>query len=64
MLRGYEQIKSLKSVERDCIKIYSDILLIKKFSDIYNMLDITGADERKKQIITQNAYNTLKNLVS
>ncbi|MBS4176931.1 phosphotransferase [Lederbergia citrea] len=64
VLRGYEQIRRLKNAERDCINIYSDILLIKKFSDIYNMLDITGADERKKQFITQNAYNTLKNIVS
>jgi Ser/Thr protein kinase RdoA (MazF antagonist) len=64
VLKGYEQIRTLKSAERDCIKIYSDILLIKKFSDIYNMLDITGADERKKQLITQNAYSTLKDIVS
>ncbi|MFC5464208.1 phosphotransferase enzyme family protein [Lederbergia graminis] len=60
VLKGYEQIRPLKSVERDWIKSYSDILLIKKFSDIYDMLEITDAAESEKYRITENAFNTLK----
>lgn len=60
VLKGYEQIRPLKSVERDCVMYYSDILLIKKFSDIYDMLEITDAAESEKYRITENAFNTLK----
>ncbi|RNA66950.1 phosphotransferase [Alteribacter keqinensis] len=62
VLKGYEQIRPLTIVEKDSIKVYSDILLIKKYSDIYNMFEITGADEEQKQLVTQNAFNTLKEM--
>lgn len=64
VVKGYEQVRSLNSIERDFIKSYADILLIKKFSDIYDMLEITGADEEEKRIITKNAYHTLRTLKS
>lgn len=63
VLKGYELTRPLQIAEKNRIEIYSDILLIKKFSDIYNMLEITSADESKKQLITQNAYNTLQGMV-
>ncbi|GHH99456.1 phosphotransferase [Neobacillus kokaensis] len=64
ILNGYEEIRPLYTVEKNCIEVYSDILLIKKFSDIYNMLEITGGNREQKKLITQNAYNTLKEFVS
>ena len=63
-LKGYEHIRTLKSVEKDCINLYSDILMFKKFSDIFNMLEITGADENEKQLIAHNAYHTLKDIIA
>lgn len=59
VLKGYESTRPLQDVERSGIEMYSNILLIKKFSDIYNMLEITESDESEKYLVTQNAYNTL-----
>jgi hypothetical protein len=59
---GYENIRPLQANEKIFIKSYSDILLIKKFRDIFNMLEIKNASLDTKKIVTLNAYNTIKEM--
>lgn len=59
---GYEHIRPLHDDEKNLIKSYSDILLIKKFKDIFNMLEITDASIDKKKTVTLNAFHTIKKI--
>ncbi|WP_318617498.1 phosphotransferase enzyme family protein [Sporosarcina sp. YIM B06819] len=63
ILGGYELIRPLQDIERDCLEVYTDFLLIRKFGDILNMLELTDNDESKKQLVTQNALCLLKNMI-
>lgn len=62
IIEGYQSIRRLLDSERNNIELYSEILQIKKFNDIYHMLEITHANESEKKLVTQNAYRTLKSL--
>jgi Ser/Thr protein kinase RdoA (MazF antagonist) len=61
---GYEHIRPLQTKEKNFIKTYSDILLIKKFKDIFNMLEITDAGIDKKRRVTLNACNTIERIIN
>jgi len=62
ILDGYESVRTLQDMEKKSLDVYGDILLIRKFLDIFNMLEITGKDKNEKSIVTLNAINTLKEL--
>jgi Ser/Thr protein kinase RdoA (MazF antagonist) len=62
ILSGYESVRPLQDMEKNRLDVYADILLIRKFLDIFNMLEITGKDNNEKRIVTLNAINTLKDL--
>ncbi|UAL47881.1 phosphotransferase [Sutcliffiella horikoshii] len=62
VVEGYERIRTLHKNEKEFIPLYADILLVKKFSDILNMLEVTGADETTKKSIASNAMKTLKDM--
>lgn len=62
ILSGYESVRTLQDMEIRSLDVYADILLIRKFFDIFNMLEITGKDNNEKRIVTLNAINTLKDL--
>ncbi|TYS58448.1 phosphotransferase [Sutcliffiella horikoshii] len=62
VVEGYERIRTLQKNEREIIPLYADILLVKKYSDILNMLEVTGADETTKKSIASNAMKTLKEM--
>lgn len=61
-LSGYESIRQLHNSEKYSIDVYSDVLLLKKFSDIFNMLEVTAAGEDQKKEITQHALTTLNEI--
>lgn len=60
VVKGYERIRTLHKNEKEFIPLYADILLVKKFSDILNMLEVTGVDEATKKLIASRAMETLK----
>lgn len=64
VVEGYEGIRTLKGSEKVFIDNYADILSVKKFSDIFNMLEVTGADEATKKLIAQNAMETLGDILN
>lgn len=63
VLEGYEFIRPLEEIEKKSIKLYSDILVIRKYRDIFNMLEITGEESEKKELVARNAFHTLKEMV-
>lgn len=50
VLKGYESVRRLQSIEIDSLKAYSDVLLIRKYKDILEMNPFENKIDEKKGI--------------
>ncbi|MCM3777759.1 phosphotransferase enzyme family protein [Fictibacillus phosphorivorans] len=62
VLDGYKKLRPLQAFEKNYIETYSNILLVTKFRDIFNMLEIKRASLDNMKIVALHAYNTIKEI--